>query len=100
MATYIELYDLLNNSELKNRVLAATVVAAYSLLAGTPDAKDRAWFAAVMANPKGEGMKAFRAVLAANAGLSVASVKEASDSAILSEVETIRPALISALAGV
>ncbi len=100
MANYIELYELQNNSELRNRVIAATVVAAYALLGGTPNKDDRAWFSVVVANPKGEGIKAFHAVLAANAGLSVTDIKNASDSAILNEVVSIRPVLVQALAGV
>ena len=100
MATYTELYKLFNDSELRNRVVAATVIAAYALLASSPTLNDRVWFSAVMANPKGEGLKAFTAVLAANAGLSVTAIQGASDSVILSEVESIRSALVAALAGV
>ena len=99
MAEYKDLYGLFNNSELRNRVVAATTIAAYGLLAATPTVNDRAWFSAVMANPKGEGSKAFIAVLAANSGLSTEAVTGASDATILSAVEAIRPTLIAALAG-
>jgi hypothetical protein len=100
MADYEDLYQLFNDSALRNRVIVATVVSAHALLAGNPTLNDRAWFAAVMANPRNEGSKAFMAVLAANAGLAIASITGAGDSDILSKVESIRPALVSALAGV
>ena len=40
MATYTELRVLFGNDELRNRVVSATLIAAYGLLSGTPTADD------------------------------------------------------------
>lgn len=100
MATYTELRGAFGNDALRNRVVMATVIAAYGLLATAPDAADRAWISAVFASPETEGRKAFMGILAANAGLSIINIEEATDAAIQTQVEVIIPSLVAALAGV
>jgi hypothetical protein len=99
MATHSELRGLFSNDELRNKVVAATLIAAYGLLSGAPTADDRAWFSEVMKNPEAEGRKAFMAIIAANAGASLATITNASDATISSQVDTIVPQLVLALAG-
>ncbi len=100
MATYIELRGAFGNDELRNRIVMATVIEAYGLLATTPTAADRTWISAVFANPETEGRKAFMGVLAANAGLTIANIEAASDAAIQTQVAIVVPQLVSAMAGV
>ena len=91
MATYSELYDLRNNSALKNKVAIAVIVAAETIMGedgGTPNNANRlVWAAGVFANPRVESDRMFMAVLAANAGSSVAQITGASDAAIQANVD-------------
>ena len=100
MATYIELRGAFGNDDLRNKVVMATVIAAYELLGGTPTAADRTWISAVFANPETEGRKAFMGVLAANVGLALTAIETATDSAIQTQVDIVVPQLVSAMAGV
>lgn len=100
MATYIELRNLFDEGALRNKVIAATVIAANNLLLATPTTADRAFADAVFASPAAIGKKVYMSVLAANKDADVASVQSASDSAIQAQVDTVVPALVSALAGV
>ncbi len=99
MATYLELRNLFDNSEIRNKVTTASVIAAHNLLTGTPDANDRAFAEAVFTNPNSVGKKVYMAVIAANKAASVASIEGASDSAIQTNVDEVIPSLVSALAG-
>jgi len=96
MATYTELRNLFSDDALRNRLDVAAVVAANTLLGGTPTAADQGWAAAVFSNPRNEGQKAFMAVLAANKDLSVAAIQGATDAAIQSNVDAVVPSLVVA----
>jgi hypothetical protein len=100
MASYLEIRNLFNDADLKNKVVTATLVAASNLADGTPTTLDKTWIASVFNNPQGEGAKAHMAVLAANKGATVAQIRGASDSAIQAQVDNIVPLLVSAMAGV
>ncbi len=100
MAAYEDLRKAFSNDELRNRVVMATIIAAYGLLATAPDAADRAWLSAVFSNPDAEGKKVFMGILAANAGLSITNISQATDAAIQTQVEVIVPQLVAAMAGV
>ena len=99
MATYTEIRGLFNNSELFGKVEIATVKHANNLLNDTPSANDRAWAANVFSNPKIESKKALMAVLAENSGLTAVSIIGASDAAIQSNVDSVAPSLVLAMAG-
>ena len=100
MATYAEIRDLFNNSDLKNRIEVAVIVYAQSLMSQTPSAAQKAWIAKVLQAPTAEAAKVMLGVLAANKGLSQAQILAAGDPAIQAQVDLIAPILIDALAGV
>lgn len=90
MATDIELYNLHNDSELRNRVLIQCVVTAEAIMnedGGTPNHANRLiWAAATFANPKVEAYRMFIAVLAANKDATVEAIRGASEAQILTNV--------------
>ena len=96
MATYIEIRDLFSDSVLRNRIDVATIIAANDLLSGTPTAADQSWAAAAFGNPRGEGQKAFMAVLAVNNAATVAQITGATDAEIQTNVDGVVPSLVSA----
>lgn len=90
MATDIELYGLLNDSALRNRVFISCIIAAEGVLnedAGTPNHANRLiWAASVFFNPMAEVKRMFMAVLAANKDVSVEAIRGASEAQILANV--------------
>ena len=100
MATYKELRDLFNDSDIKNKVEVATIIYAQSLASGTPTAAQKAWVSSVLQSSATEAGKITLGVLAANSGFTVAQIQGASDAAIQGQVDAIAPILIDALAGV
>lgn len=99
MASYIELRNLFDSSDIRNKVTTATVIAAHNLLTGAPSANDRAFADAVFSNPKSVGNKVYMAVIAANKSATVSQIEGASDSAIQTNVDGVIPSLVAALAG-
>lgn len=95
MATYLELYALKSDDELRNRVSVAVVVAAQALLAGTPTVAQAQWAAKVFNNPKAEGAKALMAVLAANKNATAAQIGAVTDSAIQTQVDALVSGLVA-----
>ncbi len=91
MASYSELYDLRNDSALKNRITTACIIAAETVmneLATVPNNVNRLiWAKAVFANPKGEANRMHMAILAANQSASVAQIQSATDAAIQTNVD-------------
>ena len=96
MATYTELRNLFANDEMKNKLDVAVVIAANDLLAGTPTAAEQSWAAMVFDNPRTEGEKAYRAVLATNKNADTATILAASDTAIQAQVDAVVPSLVIA----
>ena len=90
MATDIELYGLLNDSALRNRVLIQCIIAAEGVLnedSGTPNHASRLlWAASVFSAPMIETRRMYMAVLAANKDQSVEAIKGASEAQILANV--------------
>ncbi len=90
MATYAELYDLRTDSALKNKVTTACIISAETImneLDTVPNHANRLlWAKAVFANPAGEANRMYMAILAANSGLTVSQIKDATDSAIQANV--------------
>lgn len=91
MATYAELYNLHNDSGLKNKVAVAVLVAAEAIRiedGGTTNHTNRLiWAASALQNPQSEAIRMYWSVLAANKDLSVAQIQGATDSAIQSNVD-------------
>ena len=100
MATLKELRDLFNDSDLLEKVEAALIISAQSLLGGTPTAADTAWAAHAFANTNTEAKKALMAVLASNSTATPAQILGATDSTIQSNVDSVSSTLVAALAGV
>lgn len=101
MASLQELRSLFNDSDLMEKVEAAVVISAEDVVTtGTPTAADKAWATRVAENPNSEARKALMFVLAANKGAAVATIQGAADTAIQTQVDTVRTILIDALAGV
>jgi len=91
MATYAELYDLHNYTELINKVAVACIVAAEMIHDEDPGTANHAnrliWAAGALANPLAEATRMYWALLAANKDSSVATIEAASDAIIQAEVE-------------
>lgn len=99
MATYQELRDLFDDSDLTEKVEVAVVIAANNLIGGTPTTNEKAWAATAFANPNAEARKALMAVLAENSGLTVAQIQSATDAAVQTNVNAVVSTLVDALAG-
>ena len=91
MATLEELYSLWHDSVLENKVRAACVIAAETVMNELDTVDNHAnrllWAKAVFANPKGEATRMFMAILAANAAADVAVIQAATDVAIQTNVD-------------
>lgn len=91
MATYEELFGLRNNSDLKNRVTSAVIIAAETVmneLDTVPNHANRLiWAKGVFAGPSREADRMYMSVLAANKDASVAQITGASDTAIQTNVD-------------
>ena len=91
MATLEELYSLNNKSALKNKVTAACIIAAETVMNELDTVDNHAnrlvWAKAVFANPSGEANRMFMAILAANADADVAVILAATDAAIQTNVD-------------
>lgn len=94
MATYTELRQQFSNDDLRNRVVAATVIAANNLLSGTPTAEQKAYAKQVFQNPRSEGEIVFMSVLAANKDATITQIENASDTAIQNQVDAVIPNLV------
>jgi len=96
MATLQELRGLFSNSDLQEKIEAATIIAANALISGTPTVDEQKWAAVVFSSPKGEAKKALMAVLAENNASSVANIIGASDDVIKLQVAAIVDTLVIA----
>ena len=102
MASYAEIRNLINNSDLRNRTAVAVIIAANGILNETaPGSVDRrAWANAAFLNPEAESKRALMAVLAANSSASGAQITGASDAALQTNVDAAIDLFIAADAGV
>ena len=96
MATYIELRNVIDDDTLRNRTDVAVVVAANNLLTGTPTTEEVKWAANVLGNPRSEGAKALRSVIAANKDATVEQITGATDAQLQANVDTVVPSLVVA----
>lgn len=90
MATYSDLYNLNNNSDLKNRVMIACLVSAEAIVAELDTVPNHAnrliWAAKVFATPAAESDRMFWALIAANNSLTLEQITGATDAGIQTEV--------------
>jgi len=100
MATYLEVRDLFNDSDLTNRVAVAVLVSVKDKLAVSPTTAEKAYAAKVFANPQAEAKKVLKYVLAVDNGSTVAQIQGVSDAALQTNVDAVIDVLIDALAGV
>lgn len=96
MATYIELRNLYDDDDLKNKLDVATMITANNLLSGTPTVDQQKWAAYVFGNVRTESSKALMAVLATNNNLTVAQIQTATDNGIQTAVDAVADALVVA----
>lgn len=96
MATYLELHELISNSDLQDKITVAAMKKAQFLLDGpTPTANEVAWASSTIENPVGKSKKLIHYVLAANSSISVSQIKDADDVAIQTNVDSAVDALIA-----
>lgn len=94
MATLLEIRQLFANDDFRNKVTAATVIAANNLLSGTPTADEKTFAKSVFQSPDSMGAIVTMSVLAENNGLTVAQIEGAADSAIQTNVDAVVPNLV------
>lgn len=101
MATYVELRELMNpvDTELRGRIEVAVIVAAAGIITEpntkTNYANRSKWAHSAFQNPQGEGRTALMAVIASNAGLTVAEINKVTDEQVQAAVDKV----INILAG-
>lgn len=97
MAAYLDLRDLFNDSELRNRTQVAVAVTAHSLAGtATPTDDDLAWVALALGDTGGEAEKALKFVLAENKAASVGAIQGADDATLQTNVDAVRDTLVVA----
>ena len=91
MATYTELRNLFNNSELKNRVSVACIVAAETIrgedIGTTNHANRLLWAKNAFNNPNGVSTEMLMALLATNKDAAVATIEAATDAVLQTLVD-------------
>jgi len=96
MATYTELYDLRNDSEFRNKVAVAVVIAAEEKLSGTPTTAEAQWAVNAISNPGEVAKQVINLVLAANNSATPTQILEATDAAIQTNVDAVVDGLVAA----
>lgn len=90
MATYTELFNLHGNSDLRNKVQVACVIAATAIKDETPSVADRiAWANEVLNSPARAAEKVLHAVLAQAKDLTAAQITSAADAGIQTYVNGV-----------
>jgi len=96
MATYLELFGLVSNDMLRNKIAVACVIKAQTLLdLPTPTTAQVAWAAEAMNNPLSKAGSILYYVLAANEAATTSQITSATDASIQANVNTAVDALIA-----
>lgn len=96
MAAYLELHDLISDSDLQEKIAIAASKKAQGLLdGGTPTTDEVAWALAALQSPTGKAKELINYVLAANSGSTVSQIQGATDVSIQSNVDSAVDALIA-----
>lgn len=89
MATYTEIRNLMDDSDLRNKIATAAIVAAEGILnEATPTNARVKWASSAFENPQREANRLMMAVLASNRALTVAQISGASDTDIQTAVNS------------
>lgn len=101
MATFLEMYNVMNNVTMQKRTESALCIAAFDLLkAGSATKEQRWWARSVLHNPQAEAIKTWRYIIAKNDEASQAQMEGVADRgaiSIQSQIETIVPELVKAM---
>jgi len=97
MASYTELRQQFTNDTLRNRVSVACVIAANTLLTGTPTLAQQKFAESVFSNPDVVGSKVLMAVLATNNALTTAQIGAVTDTQLQTAVNSVIPNLVAAM---
>lgn len=96
MATYLELYELRADVDLRYRVTVAVAVKAQALIdGGTPTTAEITWADAALKNPVAKAIEILNYILAANKSATVSNITGAADTAIQTNVDAAVDALIA-----
>lgn len=101
MATYAELFSLQGDKPLLELITVAVIIAAHGIMVEpSPSAQRKAWASKAFNAPGLEAIRFMPAMLAANAGASVATIQGASDAQIQTNVDDAINLFIDADAGI
>ncbi len=93
MATYAELSDLSGSNVLLDRVTVAITIAAINIVSEaastTNNAKRLVWAKSAFINPSRQSKPFLNALLAANAGVTVANINSVTDAQIQTQVASV-----------
>ena len=93
--TLIEMRQLMDDTDLRNKVESALIIEAGLLLeAATPTLDEKKWASSIYNSPQSQSLAALRAVLAANKSATQQQVKDATDVTIQSNVNGIVDTLV------
>ena len=91
MATYLELFSAASDSDLQDKMVAATVIAAIDInneLTATPNHANRLiWAKQALSNPRAKAQEMLQAVIAINKSATLAQILTAADTAIQTNVD-------------
>ena len=87
MATYLEIRELCNDSELRNRCEAAVIVSAIKTLASNPTVQQRELISKVLSSTKEYASKASYSLVVANMAKTKTEILALSDTAIQAVVD-------------
>lgn len=89
MASYLELYELQTNSNLRNKITTAIRIASKDILDEvTPVTARVDWAKEALGNPESKLQEMMGYMLAVNAGAEKTAIESATDSSILANVYT------------
>lgn len=91
MASFSELFDIRNDSSLRNRITTAVAIQAETIRKESPDSSKNyvnrlIWARQAFQNPEAKAAEMLWGVLAGNKALAAGAVKEATDDSILATV--------------
>ncbi len=96
MADYAALFNIRNDSAIRNKVAVAATVKAHALMSAvSPTPDEVVWANSALSNTESMASKLLKYVLAANKGLTIAQIQGASDPAIQTNVDEAADALIA-----
>lgn len=89
MATYLELYGLRNNSNLRNRITIAIAIKGQTLVDSQASVKQVEWVGQAMADPASKVELVLNYMLAKQAGIEISNVDKISDEDLQAHVDAV-----------